>query len=37
VRGAALAGAKKAYRMHRDIERKLERMGPLNEEPPKLG
>ena len=37
LRGAALAAVKKPYRMHRDIERELEWMGPLNDVPPKLG
>lgn len=37
VVGADLATVKKQYRMHRDIERELEWLGPLNDVPPKLG
>jgi hypothetical protein len=37
VIGADLAAVKKPYRMHRDIERELEWLGPLNDVPPKLG
>lgn len=37
VRGADLARVKKPYRMHGDIERELEWIGPLNEVPAKLG
>ncbi len=37
LRGERLAGVRKSYRLHRDIERELEWMGPLKELPPKLG
>ncbi len=37
VRGATVAAVKKEYRMHRDVERELQWIGPLNEIPPKLG
>ncbi|MBI4876199.1 MAG: DUF362 domain-containing protein [Acidobacteria bacterium] len=37
VLGAKIAGVKKAYRLHRDIEPELQWMGPLTEVPPKLG
>ncbi|MCC6569842.1 MAG: DUF362 domain-containing protein, partial [Anaerolineales bacterium] len=37
VRGAKLADIKKEYRLHRDIERELRWMGPMEEVPEKLG
>ena len=37
VRGETVAAVKKEYRMHRDVERELQWIGPLNEVPPKLG
>ena len=38
IRGnAKLAEVVKKYQLHRDIERELEWMGPMNEVPPKLG
>jgi uncharacterized protein (DUF362 family) len=37
VRGAKLADVVKKYTLHRDIERQLQWMGPMNELPPKLG
>jgi uncharacterized protein (DUF362 family) len=37
VIGADLAAVRKPYRMHRDVERELEWMGPLTDVPPKLG
>ncbi len=37
IRGEAVANVRKQYRLHRDIERELQWMGPLNEIPPKLG
>jgi len=37
VRGAKIADVKKTYRLHRDIERELLWMGPMEELPPKLG
>ncbi len=37
VVGAKIAEVKKSYRLHRDIERMLQWMGPLSEIPPKLG
>jgi uncharacterized protein (DUF362 family) len=37
VRGDSLAAVKKPYRMHADIERELEWIGPLEDVPPKLG
>lgn len=38
IRGnARIAEAAKKYQLHRDIERELEWMGPMNEVPPKLG
>jgi uncharacterized protein (DUF362 family) len=37
VQGAKIAEVKKSYRLHKDIERELQWMGPLNELPPKLG
>jgi uncharacterized protein (DUF362 family) len=37
VVGARIADVKKPYRLHRDMERQLQWMGPLTEVPPKLG
>jgi uncharacterized protein (DUF362 family) len=37
VRGAKIATVRKEYRLHRDIERELKWMGPMEEIPEKLG
>jgi len=37
VEGPKLATVAKKYRLHKDIERELEWMGPMKEVPPKLG
>lgn len=37
IRGEALASVKKTYRLHKDIERELQWMGPMNDLPPKMG
>jgi uncharacterized protein (DUF362 family) len=37
IRGEELAAVRRSYRLHRDIERELQWMGPLDELPPKLG
>lgn len=37
IRGEKLASVKKEYRLHRDIERELRWMGPMEELPEKLG
>ena len=37
VRGESIASVRRSYRLHRDIERELQWMGPLTEVPPKLG
>jgi uncharacterized protein (DUF362 family) len=37
IRGAKLADVAKKYRLHADIERELEWMGPMKEVPEKLG
>ena len=37
IRGEAVAKVRKEYRMHGDLERELQWMGPLTELPPKLG
>ena len=37
IRGAQLAPLIKKYKLHRDLERELEWMGPMKELPPKLG
>ena len=37
VQGAKIADVKKPYRLHKDIDRELEWMGPMNEVPIKLG
>jgi uncharacterized protein (DUF362 family) len=37
VRGAKIADVRKEYRLHRDIERELKWMGPMEEIPEKLG
>jgi uncharacterized protein (DUF362 family) len=37
VRGAKIAAVRKEYRLHRDIERELKWMGPMEEIPEKLG
>ena len=37
VRGAKIADVRKEYRLHRDIERELKWMGPMEEVPEKLG
>lgn len=37
VRGEPIASVRRSYRLHKDIERELRWMGPLEEVPPKLG
>jgi uncharacterized protein (DUF362 family) len=37
IRGARIADVRKEYRLHRDIERELKWMGPMEEIPEKLG
>jgi uncharacterized protein (DUF362 family) len=37
IRGAKVASVRKEYRLHRDIERELKWMGPMEEIPEKLG
>jgi hypothetical protein len=37
VEGPQVATLVKKYRLHKDIERELEWMGPLKEVPPRLG
>lgn len=37
VRGETVAAVRKKYRLHRDIERQLQWMGPMTDLPPKLG
>jgi len=37
VRGEEIAKVRRGYRLHRDMERQLQWVGPLNEIPPKLG
>jgi uncharacterized protein (DUF362 family) len=37
IRGETIAAVRRTYRLHRDIERELQWMGPLTEVPPKLG
>jgi len=37
VVGASISAVKKNYRLHNDIERELQWMGPMEELPPKLG
>lgn len=37
IRGEAIANVRRSYRLHRDIERELQWMGPLTDVPPKLG
>ena len=37
ISGAPIAAVRKTYRLHNDIERELEWMGPMNDLPPKLG
>jgi hypothetical protein len=37
VRGAKIADVRKEYRLHRDIERELKWIGPMEEIPEKLG
>jgi uncharacterized protein (DUF362 family) len=37
VIGASIAAVRKSYRLHSDIERELQWMGPMNDMPPKLG
>ena len=37
ARGEAIAGLRRKYVLHRDIERELQWMGPMNDVPPKLG
>jgi hypothetical protein len=35
--GPKLASVVKKYRLHKDMEKELQWMGPMNEVPPKLG
>jgi uncharacterized protein (DUF362 family) len=37
IRGAALEAVRKKYRLHPDIDRELQWMGPMEDLPPKLG
>lgn len=37
VTGASIAAVRKSYRLHSDIERELEWMGPMKDLPPRLG
>ena len=37
VAGATIASVQKKYRLHQDIERELQWMGPMDELPPKVG
>ena len=37
IRGEQIVALRKPYRLHRDIERELEWMGPMQDVPPKLG
>ena len=37
VVGASITAVKKNYRLHNDIERELQWMGPMEDLPPKLG
>jgi len=37
VRGEQIGAVRRTYRLHKDIERELQWLGPLNEIPPKLG
>ncbi len=37
IEGAALAAVRKKYRLHPDIDRELQWMGPMEDLPPKLG
>ena len=37
IRGEKLASVVKKYQMHKDVERELQWMGPMNELPPRLG
>jgi uncharacterized protein (DUF362 family) len=37
VTGASIAEVRKPYRLHADIDRELQWMGPMNDLPPKLG
>ena len=37
IEGAKLASVVKKYRLHKDIEKELEWMGPMKEVPPALG
>jgi len=37
VVGASMAAVRKPYRLHADVERQLQWMGPMNDLPPKLG
>ena len=37
VRGEAISSVRKKYRLHEDIDRQLQWMGPLTDVPPKLG
>jgi hypothetical protein len=37
VQGAALDSVRRKYRLHSDIDRELQWMGPMEDLPPKLG
>ena len=37
IRGEKIATVRKQYRLHRDMERELRWMGPIDEVPEKLG
>ena len=37
LRGASLAAVRRTYRLHNDLERELQWMGPMQDLPPKLG
>ena len=37
IQGAALDAVRKKYRLHSDIDRELQWMGPMEDLPPKLG
>ena len=37
VRGEKIAAIQKKYQLHKDIERELQWMGPIQDLPPKLG
>jgi uncharacterized protein (DUF362 family) len=37
ISGASIASVRRTYRLHNDIERELQWMGPMNDLPPRLG